>query len=305
MEQPLILVTNDDGIDSVGLWAAAEAVLPLGEVLVVAPDRQWSGGGRSMPRDVTGRIQPASREIEGQVVTAYAVDASPALAVGHGVVELAARRPALVVSGINFGANLGIEVTISGTVGAALEASAFGIPAMAVSLEMDSSHHLTGDAGADYAACKAYIFRFASYLLGRALHHDVDVLNVNIPASATPDTPWRLTRLSRRRYFLPVPPNRSAGDGRLGYRLIENLAQAEPESDIRTLMVDRKVSLTPLSLDLTSRIDFDTADCRLHTGSLYELLVLGGYVPSTRLPGGNGRSRLPARILGTAARLVG
>ena len=89
MEVPLILVTNDDGIDSVGLWAVAEALLPLGEVLVVAPDRQWSGGGRSMPRDVTGRIRPASREINGQRVEGFAVDASPALAVDHGVIELA------------------------------------------------------------------------------------------------------------------------------------------------------------------------------------------------------------------------
>jgi 5'-nucleotidase len=305
MEHPLILVTNDDGIDSAGLWAAAEAVLPLGEVLVVAPDRQWSGGGRSMPRDVTGRLQPASREISGQLVRAYGVDASPALAVDHAVVELALRRPALVVSGVNFGANLGIEVTISGTVGAALEASAFGIPAMAVSLEMDTSHHLAGDASADYAACKAYISRLASYLLSRELPHDVDVLNVNVPAGATPDTPWRLTRLSRRRYFLPVPPDRSAGDSRPGYRLIENLAQAEPQSDIRTLMVDGLISVTPLSLDLTSRIDFETADRRLAAGSLYELLVLGGHVPPARRSGGNGRSGLPTPVLGTTARLVG
>lgn len=70
MEQPLILVTNDDGIESRGLWAAVEAVLPLGEVLVVAPDRQWSGGGHSMPPDVTGRLTPASRRVNGTHVTA-------------------------------------------------------------------------------------------------------------------------------------------------------------------------------------------------------------------------------------------
>ncbi len=113
MEQPLILVTNDDGIESRGLWAAVEAVLPLGEVLVVAPDRQWSGGGRSMPPDVTGRLTPASRWVNGTYVTAYAVDASPALAVTHAVMELAPRPLSLVVSGINSGANLGIEVTIA------------------------------------------------------------------------------------------------------------------------------------------------------------------------------------------------
>jgi broad specificity polyphosphatase/5'/3'-nucleotidase SurE len=98
-----------------------EAVLPLGEVLVVAPDRELSGGGRSMPFNVTGRIVPVGREINGQWVVAYAVDASPALAVVHGVTELAPRCPGLVVSGINPGVNLGIELTISGAVGAALK----------------------------------------------------------------------------------------------------------------------------------------------------------------------------------------
>ena len=135
--RPLILVTNDDGIESRGLWAAVEAVLPLGEVFVVAADRQWSGGGRSMPPYVTGALQRVARSVHGVQVTAYAVDASPALTVVHGVLELAPRPPALVVSGINYGTNLGTEVTISGTVGAALEGGAFGIPSLAVSLDMD------------------------------------------------------------------------------------------------------------------------------------------------------------------------
>lgn len=86
---------------------------------------------------------------------------------------------------------------------------------------------------------------------------DVDALSINIPCGATPDTPWRLTRLSRRRYFIPTPPDRSSGTGRPGYRMIENTQQAEPQSDVRALMVDHVVSVTPLSLDLTSRVDLD------------------------------------------------
>ncbi len=298
MEGPLILVTNDDGIDSEGLWAVAEAVLPLGEVMVVAPDRQWSGGGRSMPRDVTGSIRPASREIDGRRVNGFAVDASPALAVDHGVVELASRRPSLVVSGINFGANLGIEVTISGTVGAALEASAFGIPALAVSLEMDADHHLTGDAKADYAASRAFVRHFAQMLLAHSLPRDVDVLNVNIPAVATPQTSWRLTRLSRHRYFLPVPPDRANGEGRPGYRLIENVGRAEPGSDIHTLMVERMVSVTPLSLDLTSRVPIDWALRQLPKVSMPHASTegLSGVFAGVSSPSspwrGNGRSDL-------------
>jgi len=257
MERPLILVTNDDGVESAGLWAAVEALLPLGEVIVAAPDRQWSGGGRSMPADVTGSVQSTTRRVNGERVVAHALDASPALAIVHGVIELAPRRPALVVSGINFGANLGIEVTISGTVGAALEGGAFGIPALALSLEMDPAYHLTGDDRVDYTASQAIVRRFARLLLAGTSFHDVDVLSVNIPSDATSHTPWRLTHLSRHRYFVPLPPDRATGRGRPGYKLIENVQQVEPGSDIWALKVDRVVSVTPLSLDLTSRLEFD------------------------------------------------
>jgi 5'-nucleotidase len=278
MERPLILVTNDDGIDSTGLWAVVEALLPLGEVLVVAPDRQWSGGGRSMPPHVTGRITPASRCINGELVTAYGVDATPALAVVHAVMELAPRRLSLVVSGINFGTNLGIEITISGTVGAALEGGAFGIPALAVSLEMDPAYHYSGDESTDYAASMFFTRQFAWQLLACSLPPDVDTLNVNIPCDATPQTPWRLTGLSRHRYYVPLAPDRIHGEGRPGYKLMEDFRQAEPNSDIRAVKVDRAVAVTPLSLDLTSRADFDTLEMYLGVPAVYldvpELLVL-------------------------------
>jgi len=285
VERPLILVTNDDGIESKGLWAAVEAVLPLGEVLVVAPDRQWSGGGRSMPPGVTGRIQLATREVNGERVTAYAVDASPALAVVHGVVELAPRSPSLVVSGINSGANLGIEVTISGTVGAALEGSAFGIPSLAISLEMDSAYHFTYENGADYSAAMAFTQQFARQWLTCVFPDDVDVFSVNVPSDATLHTPWRLTRLSHHRYFISLPPDRANGQGRPGYKLIEDIRQTEPDSDIWALKVDRIVSATPLSLDLTSRVDFGIIYRQLRDGQverlpefssfLFDLLVAG------------------------------
>jgi 5'-nucleotidase len=252
---PLILLTNDDGIQSDGLWAAVEALLPLGQVLVVAPDRQWSGGGRSMPPHVTGHVQDASCEVCGQWVTAYAVDASPALAVQHGVVELAPRRPDLVVSGINYGLNMGTEVTVSGTVGAALEGGAFGIPSLAVSLEMDPVYHLSGDDTADYAAAIAYTRLFAWYQLTDVATHDVDALSINVPADARPDTPWRFTRISRRRFFVPIAPDRAHGKGRPGYQPLQNLGDIELDSDIWAVKVNGVVSVSPLSLDLTARID--------------------------------------------------
>jgi 5'-nucleotidase len=257
MAQPLILVTNDDGIAASGLWAVVEAVLPLGDVLVVAPNRQWSGGGRSMPPDVTGSIEVVERVVAGRALRAYAVDASPALAVVHGVTELVDRVPDLVVSGINNGANVSIEVTVSGTVGAALEAAAFGIPALAVSLEMDPVYHLTGKDDVDYSASIAFTRRFAACLLSEALPYDMDVLNVNVPVDGTPETPWWLTHLSRCRYFTPQAPDRERGQGRPGCRVIADPGLAERDSDIWALLGARVVSATPLSLDMTSRVNFD------------------------------------------------
>ncbi len=263
MHPPLILVTNDDGIDSDGLWAAVAALVPLGQVLVVAPDRQWSGAGRSMPHDVTGALTQTVRYVAGQAVPAYAVDATPALCVVHAMIEIVPRKPTLVVSGINFGENVSTEVTISGTIGAALEAAAFGVPGLAVSLEMSIESHLTGSVAADYGAGQAFTARFAKRILNTQLPPDVAVLNVNIPIQATRNTPWRMTRLSRHRYFVPVEPDRKNGHGRPGYAVQSNLEQVEKDSDVWALRMAKNVSVTPLSMDITSRCDFGSVEHKL------------------------------------------
>ncbi|MFP4344930.1 MAG: 5'/3'-nucleotidase SurE [Anaerolineales bacterium] len=260
MIRPLILVTNDDGIASRGLWSVVEALLPLGEIRVVAPDRQWSGSGRAMPHDVTGHLSPATRSVRGTEVTAWAVDASPALCVAHAILELLPRRPDLVVSGVNMGANLSIEVTISGTVGAALEASAFNVPALAVSLQMDSAYHLSSNPATSYAATQAYTAKFAEQVLTEGLPRFTDVLNINIPAVAVPETPWRYTRLSRHRYFTPQVPDRLNGKGRPGYSIIADPLETEEDSDIWAILVDHVVSVTPLTLDLTAPLPLEAAE---------------------------------------------
>lgn len=263
MQRPLILVTNDDGVNSEGLWAAVNALVSLGEIIVVAPDRQWSGAGRSMPHTVSGALTQSVREAGGQAILTYAIDATPALCVVHAMIEIAPRKPSLVVSGINFGENLSTEVTISGTIGAALEAAAFGVTSIAVSLEMSVEDHLTGGKAKDYSAGQAFTMYFAKQILDAQLPPDVDVLNINIPMSATPRTPWRLTRLSRHRYFVPIEPDRLHGQGRPGYAVRGNLDQVERDSDIWALCVARAVSVTPLSMDITSRCDFGAIEEQL------------------------------------------
>ena len=251
---PLILVTNDDGIASPGLRAAAQALDDLGEVLVVAPLEQQSGMGRSLPAGNTGRITPHPLSINGRTLQGYAVQGAPAQAVQHAVIEIAPRKPALVVAGINYGENIGSGLTISGTVGAALEGASYDIPAIAISLQTAPEHYMSHSEEVDFSAAARVLRRFARDVLANGLPAGVEVLKIDVPRDATPDTPWRWTRSSRRRYFAPVKPKRArlSDPGRMGY-ISQVDPKIEPDSDVYALMVDKVISVTPITEDLTAR----------------------------------------------------
>jgi 5'-nucleotidase len=255
-DRPLILLTNDDGIRSPGLWAAAEALSAIGYVTVAAPREQSTGTGRSMPITSDGAIREEQVTVGGKSWKVYAVGGTPAQAVQHGIFELTPRKPDLVVAGINYGENLTTGISISGTVGAAMEGAMFGIPALAISQQTDSSFFYSYSTEIDFRAAAHFAAAFGRLLLQGDPIPDVDVLNVNVPLGATPETPWRVTRLSRRVYYVPVPPKRERLDipARVGYevRMPELL---EEDSDVHALRIDRVVSVTPLSLDQTSRLD--------------------------------------------------
>jgi 5'-nucleotidase len=187
------------------------------------------------------------------------VEGTPAQVVQHGLVELLPRPPDLVVAGINYGENVGSGVTISGTVGATLEGASFGRLGLAVSLQTHESYHLSHSTDIDFAAAAHFTHKFARLLLGLDRQLDVDVLKVEVPEGATPATPWRVTRLSRTRYYLPQKPTRlNLGDDLKSPYLRQIEPElVEPDSDVRALM-DGVVSVTPLSLDLTSRVDLPT-----------------------------------------------
>lgn len=255
-ERPLILVTCDDGVHSPGLGAAIRAVLPLGEVMVAAPLGQQTGAGRSLFSFDEGAIARVNCEVDGTQVQTYSIHASPAQVVLHALLELVPRRPALCVSGINFGENVGSRVTSSGTLGAAMEAAAEGVPALAASLETDQAYHHQHSTEIDFAAAAHFTRYFAAQLLDKKMPPDVDVLKLDVPDDATPATPWRVTRLSREGYFRALPSGRRrlAEKRRLGYHIAVDRDRLEGDSDVHALMIDRVVSVTPISLDLTSRV---------------------------------------------------
>lgn len=254
MTRPLILLCNDDGIASPGLAASAAALDPLGDLLIVAPSVQQSGMGRSFPISNDGRLFPTTISYQGQTWPAYAANASPAQAIDHAVLELADRLPALAVVGINYGENVGTGVTGSGTVGAALEAASFGIPALAVSLEVDPSLHYSHDDSVDFSTAIYFTRFFAERWLYAQRPPDVDVLKIDIPACATPQTPWRLARLERAQYFVPMPPlrHRLGDEGRIGYKV--NATALTDENSDAALVRAGIVAVTPLTLDMTARV---------------------------------------------------
>jgi 5'-nucleotidase len=260
--KPQILLTNDDGILSPGLWAAAASLSKLGFVTVTAPREQSSGAGRSLPSTSDGVIDEQRVEVNGQEWTVFSVGGTPAQTVLHGVLEVMKKKPDLVVSGINYGENVASGVTISGTVGAAMEGASLGIPSMAVSLEAAPEYHLTYSEEISFLVAAEFTARIARLLLKKKFPMDVDLLKVDVPSDATVDTPWQLTRMSRQRYYEPVAPVRRSltERGLLAYREAGVLDQEAEDTDVYVLRKKRMVSVTPLSLDLTSRVNFAELD---------------------------------------------
>jgi len=258
---PLILITNDDGIASPGLHAAVQAVHDLGEIWVVAPRRQQSGMGRSLP-DSDGVAHEAQLDIAGARVKAYSLDTSPAGAVLYALTALLPRLPDLAISGINYGENVGSGVTSSGTVGAALEAACAGVPGLAVSLETDTSYHFTHSLDINFEVAAQWVRRLARQVLAGSLPPGVDILKVDVPSDATEETPARLTRVSRQRYFWPTRPAPANGlvIGTLGYEVRVDRDALEPDSDVATMLVDRVVSIAPLTIDLTAKAELPILD---------------------------------------------
>jgi len=236
-EPPLrILVSNDDGYMADGLQALAEAMTPLGEVWVVAPETEQSAASHAISIHRPLRI----REVRPRW---YAVDGTPTdcsyVAVNH---ILKDRRPRIMVSGINHGANLADDITYSGTVAAAMEASLLGVPAIAFSL-IKRQRFEFGPAA-----------RFARSLVAAALRAELPghlLLNVNVPAGIEPDG-YRVTRLGKHSYGVEVIEKEDPR-GRKYYWIGGNEYQHEdvPGSDCNAVLRDRLVSVTPLKLDLT------------------------------------------------------
>ncbi len=253
-----ILLTNDDGIESPGLWAVAEALSSLGFVTVAAPRDQVSASGRSLPAHSDGRILVKNLKIGSQEWTVHAVGGTPAQVVMHAILEIMPEKPDLVVSGINYGENLGNSITISGTVGAAMEAAAMGVPSIAASLEMvNIQDYLKNPPDIIFSTAAHFTQMVARWVLKNGLPDGVDFLKLDVPHDATPETPWRITRLGEHRYFEPRLERQGSWDhpAFIGGHPVDRFDIVSKDSDIYTLRHDRMVAITPLQLDMTANIN--------------------------------------------------
>ena len=232
----LILLTNDDGIHSPGLEALAGQLQSLGRVVVVAPDRERSAIGHALTLHAPLRAEEIAKD-------RWAVSGTPTDAVSLGICSLLQEKPDLVLSGINKGGNMGDDLTYSGTVAAAMEATLMGVPAIAMSLA-SQSFKLN-----DFTDAAIVAKQMAATVLAHGLPADTFV-NVNVPDRKPLGI--RLTRQGKRVYEGAVVENRDPrgrsyywiGAGDLGFQNLEG-------TDFHAVH-NGYVSVTPLHLDLTN-----------------------------------------------------
>ena len=167
---------------------------------------------------------------------------------------------------------MGSGITISGTVGAALEAASHHIPALAVSLDTPVEYHISHSEEIDFRTAAHFTRYFADKVLqSGSFPADVDVMKVDVPAGATPDTDWRMTFVSRQRYIRnhPSPPEERGKWVQTSYEIWIDKSRLEPGSDVWAVFVDGVVAVSPLSLDLTSRVDLPALQRRLQNGGYH------------------------------------
>lgn len=273
MNRPLILLTNDDGINSPGLAAAAAALEQLGELLIVAPREQQTSMSRSRSQQygADGRLFQTEVIYKDQRWNGYAANASPALAVEHAVQEIANRPIDLAVSGINYGENVGSCVTVSGTIGAAIEAAERGIPAMAVSLEITNTDYHTHDTDINFEVAAYFTYILAKKMLVEPMPEDVDVLKLEVPASATRETRIVLTRQDKISYYMPyIDKREDLFSGPATFKHTPSKGKYTQTDTDAYALANQLVAITPLSLDLTSRVPMQTLSRLLQTPTIFE-----------------------------------
>ena len=243
MKRPLILVTNDDGINAPGIRTLISVIKNIGDVIVVAPDSPQSGMGHAITINSTlhsSRITPKNSEI-----IEYSCSGTPADCVKLAINELMPRKPDLCVSGINHGSNSSINVIYSGTMSAAIEAGIEGVPAIGFSL-LDYSWN------ADFSQSKDFIRKITLNALNNGIPKGV-VLNVNIPAVKKSDIKGVKICRQAKAYWVEEFDKRKNPLGQEYYWLTGKFVNKDQGEDTdEWALKNNYISIVPVEFDLTA-----------------------------------------------------
>ena len=271
-----ILISNDDGIFAPGILAAKQAVEDLGNVVVVAPDKNNSSVGRRLT--LFKHLELKSCELEDGSL-AYSVSGTPADSVIVGADYVMDEKPDLVITGINAGVNISSDITSSGTVCAAFEAVSMGIPAIAVSLFMDPKTSYKQDENGDwyldydFSLTKKVLHDLVLKIIEEGFPEGVDLFNLNVPSNYDSEE-VKITTLSHKMLDKHVIDNTNEEKADLfRYSLDKNqdednlimiasdlVIEYEKDSDGYALLVEKRPSLTPLSVNMTHNSFHDWYD---------------------------------------------
>jgi 5'-nucleotidase len=246
------MVTNDDSVQSEGIIELARAVSRVADVIIVAPEQPQSATALSLTFHKPLRVTKVKRAEFG----CYAVSGSPGDCVMIGVNKLLPRKPDLVVSGINLGDNNTFQdILASGTVAAAIESAITGIPAIAFSMEVAEDPLFALEyKQPDFSNAAVVAGEIVNDVLSHGMPQGAEILNVNFPPGVNRSTEIVLTEVGRRKYTDQVIVRKDPR-GRAYYWLFgERLPKFPPGTDAEAVLVSRKVSITPIILNLTGPV---------------------------------------------------
>lgn len=255
-KRPLILVSNDDGIDAPGVHRLIDFISEFGDVIVVCPDGPRSGQSMAISFCTPMRLTQTD-DYKGAKM--YKTNGTPVDCVKLAVYEALDRRPDLVVSGINHGSNSAVNVVYSGTMGAAFEGCAFGIPSIGFSI---TSH----DHAQDLSACEPFVKEIVRKVIEHGLPKGI-CLNVNIPSYSTPPTEMRLVRSCKGNWSDEYDKHLDE-NGEPYYILTGTFTNEEPDAtdtdewclannivSVVAVALDRTINLAELNPDLAEALN--------------------------------------------------
>ncbi|MCX8031552.1 MAG: 5'/3'-nucleotidase SurE [Thermodesulfovibrionales bacterium] len=234
---PCIIVTNDDGVHSPGLITLFNAMKEIGDAYVIAPDRERSAVSHALTLHRPLKVDELRKNV-------FSVNGTPTDCVALGINKILPRKPDLIASGINMGANLGDDITYSGTVSAAIEGTILGVPSFAISLAGRSPFY--------FESAIPYAIKIAKYILDKSLPYDT-LLNINVPNTSIDKIKGiKFTKQGKRIYDNAIKDVYSPwGDKHYWIGGGDPYWEHGEDMDIQAIL-DGYVSITPIHLDLTN-----------------------------------------------------